>query len=1021
MGLSQEVSYANIDQLIRDRAKTHADETIFSYADENGAFKNYTGADVERLTRAAARAYRRALPEKDGVFRVALVGTSSFEYYIAFLGLQRMGLTSMFMSPRLADQGYAHLLATTGCQVVIAAASSIKTIERVCEMSESTVTVIPLMDLQSLSDLRLEDEDMLPVPADCKQEFIIHSGGTTGLPKPVVLSPSSWLAQAAVVAARIPRADTLTTLPLFHSFGLATLLRGLVNGTTLAILNANRPITASIINASLECTLSKTLVTVPYILKFFTEIPGGVERLASLTQIIAAGSAIPNDLAEVLLAKKARVYHLYGLTEAGALMEAWAPDFRWVTPLAHAAPFLKFEPVEDDCFHLVVMPGLPAKVYSDREDGSYATKDVFRPHPTEPGIWRFVGRQDDVIVLMNGEKADPTPLEEAVLRNRNVCAAVVFGAERDSLGMVVVASEAAKMLSKQDVMDSIAADVDVGNSRVPAYARISRDAVILKDAGTPFPSTDKATVIKPRFLQTFAADIEQHYQARARATEAADVPDDQVGSVVRHAVAAALDPCAVDDEADFFALGMDSLQASNVRSSLVQSINLRGATLATNVVFEHATVALLTRHLLDLRRGLSTHQDCPEAFAQSLVAKYSQFTPSPPGSVTGGSPCVLLTGATGAVGSHVLCNLATNPAVAHVYCPVRAPDAPTARTRIHAALQHARLLPRLDTTLHLSKIVALPCDFAAPNLGLPASLLAQFSSTLTHIIHNAWSVNFNHSLRSFEPQSLRSTHFLLTLAASSLRSIKPTVTFVSSIAAALCAEPAHAIPETLHPWPAVAAMGYAQSKWVAEHMVAAATDMAQVPARVVRLGQVCGDTEWGMWNPAEAIPTTVQAARTIGALPVVEGGHGDDDDSWLPVDVAAKALAQVALAPEQNGAGFHVLHLVNEARIPWNAEFLPGLKKHGLEFEAVEQKEWLRRLEASEQDVRVNPPYKLLEFFKGRYGSAQGASQPKFDTTQARKWVPCLAGGIDISEELIGKFLRYWTEEAWSKKPEDTL
>lgn len=255
--------YENVDQLIRVRANTHTNEPILLYADENGTFRNYTGDDIERLTRAAAIAYRKVLPGRDGLFRVALVGVSSIEYYIAFLALQRMGLTSMFISPRLADQGYTHLLAATGCQVVIAAEASMKTMERIRDTSGSPETIIPLLDMETLSNLRSGDEQMSPVPATNKQEFIIHSGGTTGLPKPVVLSPRAWLAQAAAVAARMPRADTLTTLPLFHSFGLATLLRCLVNGTTLAISNANRPITASIINSSIEFTLSKTLVTVP--------------------------------------------------------------------------------------------------------------------------------------------------------------------------------------------------------------------------------------------------------------------------------------------------------------------------------------------------------------------------------------------------------------------------------------------------------------------------------------------------------------------------------------------------------------------------------------------------------------------------------------------------------------------------------------------------------------------------------------------------------------------------------------
>jgi acyl-CoA synthetase (AMP-forming)/AMP-acid ligase II len=263
MGIAREILYANLDQLIRDRAKTHADEPILSYADEDGTFREYTGADIERLTIIAATKYRQTLPEKNEPFRVALVGVSSFEYYIAFFALQRLGLTSMFISPRLADQGYVHLLNATECRVVIAAETSMKTMERIRETSGSPESIIPLLDMQSLSDLGSEDAYLLPVPASSRLEWIIHSGGTTGLPKPVMLSPSAWLAQAAAVVARMPRVNTLTTLPLFHSFGLATLLRGLVNGTTLAILNANRPITASIINSSLACTSSDALVTVP--------------------------------------------------------------------------------------------------------------------------------------------------------------------------------------------------------------------------------------------------------------------------------------------------------------------------------------------------------------------------------------------------------------------------------------------------------------------------------------------------------------------------------------------------------------------------------------------------------------------------------------------------------------------------------------------------------------------------------------------------------------------------------------
>lgn len=285
------------------------------------------------------------------------------------------------------------------------------------------------------------------------------------------------------------------------------------------------------------------------------------------------------------------------------------------------------------------------------------------------------------------------------------------------------------------------------------------------------------------------------------------------------------------------------------------------------------------------------------------------------------------------------------------------------------------------------------------------------------MIHNAWPVNFNHALRSFEPQALRSTHTLLSLAATSPLSPKPRVTFISSIAAALRGTPSHAIPEKLVPWRAVEAMGYAQSKWVAERICEAAAEKV-VGARVsvVRVGQVCGDTVHGMWNASEAVPTTVRAALTVGALPVVEGG--EEEVGWLPVDLTARAVVELAVGEgardEVDGQGMEVFHAENLKRVRWNADFLPALKRCGLQFEAVPQREWVRRLEASEQDAEKNPPIRLLDFFRKRYGLVKDEPHPVFDTTRARELAPSLRDGTTVDEKLVGKMLKYWMEDAWA-------
>lgn len=649
---------------------------------------DYTGADLERITRQVAWKYVddfALLQQKkpvsitrdghsgDGMTGlsgssnfpkvVALVGISSLEYYITFLALQRLGITTMFISPRLADQGYSHLMNAVGCAVAVASGPSIDNLERIRQTNTfaTDVSIIPMIDklftqAQRDQDPRVETEDLPRLGVrddnDDGPGFIIHSGGTTGLPKPVPLKASAWLLQAADIVRRIPRADTLSTLPLFHSFGLATLLRGLVNGTRLSLLNASRPVTAGTIRGGLDATQSRALVTVPYVLKFFTETdgPGGVQRLARLRQVIAAGSAIPEELGDKIVAAGANIMHFYGQTESGALMEPprdrllWS----WVTPLPHAAPYLEFEPVEDGgrrLYHLVVLPGLKQKVFSDRPDGSYGTKDLFQRHPTQEGLWKFCARKDDIVVLVNGEKADPIPLEEAVTASPNVKAAVAFGAGRDTLGLIVVRSDRAAALSHEHFLSSIRAELEVGNSRVPAYARVPSEMVVVKDADTQYPTTDKSTVIRSKFITMFTRDIEDAYVAKEqldsgsqqrRPLSAVQVRE-TVFRVVKAVLATKLVDVEISEDSDFFDLGMDSLQATLIRSRLLREIDIAGQVLATNVVFDMPNVRLLSEHMLRLRRGGQEEAagEGVEDLARSMVAKYSHFGPARPGTLHG--------------------------------------------------------------------------------------------------------------------------------------------------------------------------------------------------------------------------------------------------------------------------------------------------------------------------------------------------------------------------------------------------
>ncbi|KAG8160364.1 hypothetical protein KVR01_009900 [Diaporthe batatas] len=848
--------------------------------------------------------------------------------------------------------------------------------------------------------------------------FVIHSGGTTGLPKPV----ARHVYQDLIILGRhIANAETdmLITLPAFHSFGFAHCIAILWGKFRLSVLNASRPVTAPVILKALDITNSKALATVPHLLKFVNETPGGAERLAQLKSVAVTGAATPEVLGNELVEKGVAILSPYGQSESGPLMyNCTGRDWIWLMAYPWVEPYVTFEPYGDEeqgVWHLIVLPGLSTLATSNRPDGSYATQDLFVRHPTDPKKWKFSHRADDIIVLVNGLKADPHLLEQAVEKNPDVDAAMAFGTGRDSLGLIVVPLASASGLSTEELAARIAPDLELGNSRVSAYTRVSLDSVIFRQAGSQVPRTAKETLIRSKFLELCKDDIEAHYAAREAQDQAhISVADDEVEGIVREVVSSVLSAgdAKVSAEDDFFMLGMDSLQASYVRSRLLRRVNVGGHPLPTNVVFEHPTVRQLTEFVLALRNSQDPNgtRISERAIAEGLIQKYTRFPPTETRTVeTGPGRVVLLTGATGFIGRHILHRLISWPNVDRVYCLVRADSDEAAELRITESLREARL-EVADCEARL-RVIALASDAGHDHLGLGEKQYESLRTTVTNIIHAAWAVNFNMSLSSFE-SSIASVSRLLELSISSPLHSRPTFSFLSSIATIMRAREQGVVKETRYGWEAITPMGYGQSKWVAEEICSAAAKYAaqkgiNLPIQVLRVGQVVGDTKHGIWNSKEAVPLTVQSALSVGALPLVEG---DDVTSWLPVDIAGTAVVELALRDRSHDDAreARVFHVSSTEPLKWNTEFLPALKRNGLSFEAVPGPEWVRLLESAV------PNHRLLQHFKTRYGAVGGDSEfPQrvlgaFDMSEAQKFSSALRKVPEIDEKQVGRLLQYW-------------
>lgn len=698
-------------------------------------------------------------------------------------------------------------------------------------------------------------------------------------------------------------------------------------------------------------------------------------------------------------------------TEVGQLMTSFRQpgDKAWNYVREHdkLKPYLRWIPQGPNLYECCVLPGWPAKTATNMDDGSYRTKDLFEPHPTVAGAWKYIARQDDTIVLVNGEKFNPVVTEGKIRSSKLITEAVLFGAQQPYLGVLIVPSPAAALnKSPAAILDLVWPVVESAQESNDAFAKLSKEMVVILPYDVDYPRTDKGSLIRQAFYRVFAKEIELAYEISSSTNEnAREYSESELRDFLREMVTKSL-PQGTNftDETDFFSLGLDSLQSIQIRAEILRSVKTTSK-LTQNVVFDHPSVDKLASYL----SGSSTQTSVEDEIA-SLVEKYSTF--SAPQSKPG--RFVAVTGSTGSLGAHIVAQLVQDSSIDRIYCFVRAQDESSAAKRTAESLISRKLYHSLPLQLR-RKVISLPVDLSKSDLGLPESTYREITSSLRTVIHAAWSVNFNIRLSSFEKDNIAGVRHLIDLCQSGGASFN----FCSSVSTvSRHPDEQGPVPEALPEAKWAQGMGYAQSKCVAEAICARAAEQAGIPVRVLRIGQIVADTTHGVWNATEAVPLMLQSALTIGALPRLT-----ETPSWLPVDTVAKGVTEISLSDVDKNAdsGAVFANVVNHRTFSWTEDLLPALRNAGLDFEEVEPKEWVRRLRESNPDPVVNPPIKLVDFFASKYDRDEFSPSKQYVTDTARSLSQSLENAPLLDKDFAKKFVDQFCKTSWnsSTTPED--
>ncbi|KAI0526483.1 putative NRPS-like enzyme [Xylaria bambusicola] len=1014
-----------IDDLIRERAKDEHQVPILGYPrykDKPTDYELFTGKDLDRMVDEACRVLMKAGLEMNSRKTVGLFAPSDLSFVVALFAVWRLGCRALTVSIRLSELACLNLMDRTECDTLLVGSTARinATIEGL-KKARSHLNFIPIPTRAEFDNPDGPSEPVVRPIQDMEAEhaelaLFGHSSGSTGLPKPLSLSHRSVLNNIYFGTG----CKAFNALPWYHLHGVFTSFQAMYMRKTAHLYNASLPLTSEHLVAALKEIQPEICHTVPYVLKLMAERQDGIEVLKRCKFVTSAGARTPDELGDRVVQQGVNLGVILGLTEVGHMgdsiyREPGDDSWVYIRPYANLRPHMFFKKVGEGIYEAVYLKSHPALMPSTSNSndppGSFHSKDLYTPHPTIENAWKYIARDDDRITLLSGEKILPVGMEGAVRESPLVRDGLMVGNDRLMPGLVLFRSTAAADLSDDEVIDAIWPLIEPANKVMDEYARITRDMITVLAADVEYPATDKNNIIRAASNSKFEDVIEKLYNKHVQTNGV--LKKLNIGELEEYVFQVVRDRVGIqvpDYATDFFAAGVDSLRAAQVRRLLQQELDLDGHSLPTNVVYDAGNVANLAARLYSMRtgdqleNGHSTTGKSEIEKMEELISEFSDFTAqSPKGEV------VVLTGATGALGAHVLSQLLDDPSVSRVYCLVRGDDA---LGRVSNSLEARGLALSKGDSKRSQKLAALSTNnFGAPQLDLRAEEYDEIRKAATLIIHAAWPVNFNISLESFKPQ-LAGLRNLLGLASETYSPAR--IVFISSISTAFNMPKPAKVPEArLESLEHAAATGYGRSKLVGERICERAGSSG-LSVGVLRVGQIAADSEHGIWNKEEHVPLIVRSATEVEALPRLYGYEGRCE--WMPVDTVAATLLQLA-AKLEPGTAFY--NITPSHAFSWNDVFLPALREAGLDFEEVELAEWLKRLRLRAEELgsaaeEKLPTIKLADYYESTYGTSFGSSESdlKYENEKACSDSIALRTCPELSSvAIVRKMLQHWLRQ----------
>ncbi|MFX1314651.1 MAG: AMP-binding protein [Promethearchaeota archaeon] len=334
-----------VHELIKRRVKDYPNNVCVYYKPTD---KKYTYREMMYISEKIANALNELGIKKGDA--VGIMTNNCPEFLFCCLGIMETGATVVPINPLLKEADVTHIIRDAGnINTVFINKNNFRTIKKVKKEIELKNVILLQAEEAKPETITLEEfiNGKTPKPPEVDIDpandlaALLYTGGTTGLPKGVMLSHNNIVADAlcTLYNMRESRDDadvafgkrvSLTVLPICHSFGFQVLIMNALIVSMLVMFESFNP---SEVLEAIEYYKCDMFIGVPVMFQMLVNSPDFTERDLSSLESATSGSAtlapeINNRWEEIVGFK---VGQGFGLTETSPVTHHqphWLPEIK---------------------------------------------------------------------------------------------------------------------------------------------------------------------------------------------------------------------------------------------------------------------------------------------------------------------------------------------------------------------------------------------------------------------------------------------------------------------------------------------------------------------------------------------------------------------------------------------------------------------------------------------------------------------------------------------------------------------